>query len=165
MGNCGEKSIILYIHFIPMKFTGTVNGKMDAKGRVFFPASFRKKLAEGEVEFVLRKDLFQPCLVVYPVTIWEEEVRSLRARLNHWNPREAMVLRQFMADAEEFTLDASGRFLLSKRMQQLAGLQKDMLFVGMDDRFEIWDPTTMDSAFLPADDLGASLQQLMETTL
>ena len=148
-----------------MKFTGTINGKTDAKGRVFFPASFRKKLAEGEVEFVLRKDIYQPCLVVYPLSVWEQEVTALRQRLNHWNPKEAMILRQFMADAEEFTLDSAGRFLLSKRMMQLVGIQKDITFVGIDDRFEIWNTSTMERAFLSTDEFGSALQETMASNL
>ena len=50
-----------------MRFTGTIEAKADAKGRVFFPAMFRKVLASaGEEQLVLSRDAFQPCLVLYP---------------------------------------------------------------------------------------------------
>ena len=44
-----------------MRFTGTIEAKADAKGRVFFPAMFRKVLASaGEEQLVLSRDAFQP---------------------------------------------------------------------------------------------------------
>ena len=50
-----------------MRFLGNIEAKTDAKGRAFLPASFRKILqVSGEENLVLRKDVFQPCLVVYP---------------------------------------------------------------------------------------------------
>ena len=116
VGESGEISIILYSKPIRMKFTGKISAKLDAKGRVFFPAAFRKLLVDGEGDFVLRRDVYQPCLVVYPLVVWEEEVALLRQRLNRWDPRQAMVFRQFMSDAELISLDSSGRFLLPKQI-------------------------------------------------
>ena len=147
-----------------MRYTGTINAKLDAKGRVFFPAAFRKQMAEGEGEFVLRRDIYQPCLVIYPTFVWENEVEILRRRLNRWNRQEAMIFRQFLADAESMTLDSSGRFLLSKRLLKIAEIDKELVFVGMDDRIEIWSKEKMDEPFVSAEDFGNALQKLMEPT-
>ena len=144
-----------------MKFTGIINAKRDVKGRVFFPAAFRKLLAEGEVDFVLRRDVYQPCLVIYPVSVWEEEVGQLRQRLNRWNPREAMVFRQFMADAETISLDAAGRFLLSRRMLDIAKISKELVFIGVDDRIEVWSKEQCEHSFLSPEEFGQSLENLM----
>lgn len=144
-----------------MKFTGKISAKLDAKGRVFFPAAFRKLLAEGEGEFVLRRDVYQPCLVIYPISVWEEEVGLLRQRLNRWNPKEAMVFRQFMADAETMSLDASGRFLLSRRLLDIAQISKELVFIGVDDRIEVWSKELTEQSFLSAEDFGQSLENLM----
>ena len=144
-----------------MKFTGKISAKLDVKGRVFFPAVFRKLLAEGDVEFVLRKDVYQPCLVIYPIAVWDEEVALLRQKLNRWNPKEAMVFRQFMSDAEMITLDSSGRFLLPKRLTEIANISKELVFVGVDDRIEIWSKEQMTRPFLSPEDFGNSLAQLM----
>ena len=148
-------------YFISMRFTGTLEAKLDAKGRVFFPATFRKTMSEGCGEFVLRKDVYQPCLVVYPQLVWERTVETLRQRLNVWNPKEAMVLRQFLAEAESVSLDASGRFILSKRMQKMAGIDKALVFVGMDDRIEIWSKSNVEEPFLSNEEFGAALENIM----
>ena len=69
-----------------MRFLGTIDSKTDAKGRAFLPASFRKVLSTAGAErLVLRKDIFQPCLVLYPESVWNQMLDSLRARLNRWN--------------------------------------------------------------------------------
>lgn len=53
-----------------MRFLGTIDSKTDAKGRVFLLASFRKVLSTAGAErLVLRKDIFQPCLVLYPESV------------------------------------------------------------------------------------------------
>ena len=57
-----------------MRFLGNIEAKTDAKGRVFLPAIFRKVLqAASEESLVMRKDVFQPCLVLYPESVWNEE--------------------------------------------------------------------------------------------
>lgn len=144
-----------------MRFSGTIPARTDAKGRVFFPSVYRRLLSAEEQEFVLRRDVYEPCLVVYPRKVWEREVDGLRRRLNRWNPREAMLLRQFMADAEVFGLDANGRFLIPKRLLQAAGIVHELVFVGMDDRLELWSKERMERPFVEAADFGAALEKLM----
>ena len=66
MGKCGEKWIILYFYGVideeMLQFLGNIGAKADAKGRIFIPAIFRKRLqSEGEEFLVLRKDIFQDC--------------------------------------------------------------------------------------------------------
>lgn len=69
-----------------MRFLGTIEAKTDAKGRAFLPAAFRKMLqSAGEERMMLRKDVFQPCLVLYPESVWNEQMDELQARLNKWN--------------------------------------------------------------------------------
>ena len=60
-----------YIQRMLMRFVGNIEAKADAKGRVFFPSVFRKLLsAAGEERLIMRKDIFQPCLVLYPESVW-----------------------------------------------------------------------------------------------
>ena len=69
-----------------MRFFCILEAKTDAKGRAFLPAIFRKVLQTGgEERLVLRKDVFQPCLVLYPESVWNEQMDLMRQRLNRWN--------------------------------------------------------------------------------
>lgn len=50
-----------------IRFLGNIEAKADAKGRVFIPAQFRRQLQSGsEDKLIMRKDVFQDCLVLYP---------------------------------------------------------------------------------------------------
>ena len=63
---------------VHMRFLGKTEAKLDIKGRVFLPSSFRKELQSFEVErLVLRKDVFNDCLVVYPENIWNRQMDAL----------------------------------------------------------------------------------------
>ena len=63
-----------------MRFLGNIEARIDAKGRAFLPSTFRKVLqASGSESLVLRKDIFQPCLVLYPESVWNEQMDALRA--------------------------------------------------------------------------------------
>lgn len=98
-----------------VRFLGSIEAKTDAKGRAFLPASFRKELqSAGETSLVMRKDVFQPCLVLYPESVWNMQIDLLRTRLNRWDSLHQSIFRQFVADAEAITLDANGRFLIPK---------------------------------------------------
>ena len=105
-----------------MRFIGDYIAKTDSKGRVFLPAQLRKILEqEGEERMILRPDLFQPCLVLYPESLWNEMLDDMRNRLNRYNAQHQAIMRQFVADAEVVELDSNGRFLMNKRKLQYAG--------------------------------------------
>ena len=101
-----------------MRFLGNIEARTDVKGRVFLPSVFRKEMeASGVDTLVMRKDVFQRCLVLYPEEVWNAMMLSMRQRLSRWDPRQQQVYRQFVSDAEIVTLDSNGRFLLSRRCQ------------------------------------------------
>ena len=80
-----------------LQFLGNMEAKADAKGRIFIPALFRKRLqSEGEGFLVLRKDIFQDCLVLYPGSVWEKEIGLIRSRLNKWDREQQQIFRQFL---------------------------------------------------------------------
>ena len=137
---------------------------MDTKGRAFLPAVFRKILqASSEERLVLRKDVFQPCLVLYPESVWNEQMDALRLRLNRWNKQHQQVFRQFVSEVEVLTLDGNGRFLLPKRYLRMAEIELDIKFIGMGDTIEIWSNIKVDQHQLSAEAFSNALEELMET--
>ena len=146
-----------------MRFLGNIEAKIDSKGRVFLPASFRKELqAAGEESLVVRKDVFQPCLVLYPESVWNRQMDTLRSRLNRWNPTHQSVFRQFVADAETVTLDANGRFMLSRQHIKMAGGAQAVRFIGMDDVIEIWGAEQASAPFMGQEEFGKALESIMK---
>ena len=145
-----------------MRFLGNIEAKTDAKGRAFLPAIFRKVLqASGEENLVLRKDVFQKCLVLYPESVWNERLDMLKGQLRPWKPAHQQMFRQFVSEAEVVTLDGNGRFLISKRLQKVAEIDQDIQFIGMDDTVEIWSPKNLTQTLKTEEEFGIEFENIM----
>lgn len=145
-----------------LQFLGNMEARADAKGRIFIPAIFRKRLQSGGEEFmVLRKDIFQDCLVLYPGSVWEKELEILRSRLNKWNREQQQIFRQFVLDSERIEMDASGRILIPKRYLQMVSIDTDVRFLGVDETIEIWAKEKLEQPLVDPGEFSAALQQLM----
>ena len=144
------------------QFLGNIEAKTDAKGRVFIPSNFRKLLqAEGEEWLVLRKDVHQDCLVLYPGSVWKETQDQLRKNLNKWSKREQAIFRMFVSEAEVMTPDGSGRILIPKRYLQMANIKSDVRFIGMDNTIEIWAKEVADRPFMTNEDFSSALEETL----
>ena len=145
-----------------MRFLGNIEAKTDTKGRVFLPVAFRKVLTGiGETNIVMRKDVFQKCLVLYPENVWNSQMDSLREKLNHWDKNEQTLFRQFVSQAEIITLDASGRFLIPKKYMQMASIDQTVKFIGMGDTIEIWAAENEEEQFMDTEEFGKALEELL----
>ena len=145
-----------------MRFLGNIEAKTDAKGRAFLPAVFRKVLnASGEESLVLRKDIFEPCLVLYPQSVWNERMDTLRRRLSRWSRRDQMIYRQYVTDVEMITLDGNGRFLIPKRYMKMANIDQQIRFTGMDDCIEIWAINEGSEPFMSAEEFSKAMEEAM----
>lgn len=145
-----------------MRFLGNIEAKADAKGRVFLPATFRKVLeCDNEKVLVLRKDVHQPCLVLYPMSAWNRRTDALLAKVNEFDDVSQMVFRQYVSAAEEVELDSNGRFLIPKRYLQMAEISQAVRFIGMNDTIEIWAAEKAENPFLSQEDFSAKLKAMM----
>jgi MraZ protein len=148
-----------------LQFLGNIEAKTDAKGRIFIPAIFRKCLQnEGESFLVLRKDIFQNCLVLYPGSVWESEINELRSRLSKWNREQQQIFRQFVLDAERLEIDANGRVLIPKRYLQMAFIETNVRFLGVDNTIEIWAKEELEKPLVDPDEFSSKLEELMGGT-
>ena len=161
--NCAHTfAMTFYCRIEYMRFLGNIEAKTDAKGRVFLPSVFRKVLqASGEEHLVLRKDIHENCLVIYPESVWNEQMDSMRQRLNRWNKQQQQVFRQFVIDAEEVALDSNGRILLSQRMQEMAGITQAVRFIGVGDVIEIWAEDKATELEQTKEDFASELESMM----
>ena len=146
-----------------MRFTGNIDAKTDQKGRVFLPAAFRRILMANSVEgLILRRDVFQQCLVLYPLNVWDEMVDSITQRTNPFDRRGRENLRRFVADSENVSMDSDGRILIPRRYLQAAGIEQEVRFIGMDNTIEIWAKDKVEKWNVADNGFGESLEQLME---
>ena len=117
-----------------MRFTGNIDAKTDEKGRVFIPATFRKQLQQANLEgLILRKDIFQQCLVLYPESVWDSMVDAIVQRTTPFDSKGRAAMRGFVAGAEKISIDGNGRILIPRRYLESADIQGEVRFIGMDD--------------------------------
>ncbi len=120
-------------------FIGDYSCKIDAKSRIVLPAAFKKQLsAAAQDRFVLKKDIFEACLVLYPMDEWEKQVEIIRKRINPYNKEHSKFFRGFFKGTAEVSLDANNRLLLPKRLLDMVGIDKDVILAGQDTKVEIW---------------------------
>ncbi len=118
-----------------MFFMGTYTPKLDDKGRLFLPAKFRDRLAEGLVVTQGQEN----CLVVWPEDVFMQEAqRAQQTPLTQRGARD--YARVLFAGAEQGSPDKQGRVGIPPHLRAYAGLDKDVVVIGVMDRIEIWDP-------------------------
>ena len=145
-----------------MRFTGNIDAKVDEKGRVFVPSAFRKILQKEEGQgLILRRDVFQRCLVLFPQSVWDEQVDAITARTNMFDRNGRDALRWFVAGAESITLDNGGRMLIPRRYLEEAGIQNEVRFIGVDNTIEIWSRQNAEALLANNDDEPFNLESLM----
>jgi MraZ protein len=146
-------------------FIGNIEARLDSKGRIFVPAQYRKILAEmSSTHIVMRRDTDNACLIFYPEQVWQQKVGQLRSALDEWDPEDQLILMQFMSEAEILEMDSQGRILLQKRHLEMIGAEQDVRFVGMLDRFALWNPQVFTEKQLPNQDLANRIRLKMKKT-
>lgn len=114
-------------------FTGEYNHSLDPKGRVIMPAKFREELGES---FMLTMG-FDGCICVYSNEEWMTFVEKLRT-LPELRREARQTIRHFVARAAQCELDKQGRILIPQKLREYAGLIKDVVFVGVLSKIEVW---------------------------
>jgi len=123
-------------------FIGEYAYSLDSKGRVNIPAKFRQSLsADSQNTFVITRGL-DPCVWVYPLEQWKEIENNLRNLSSVKNIHRTFV-RDTARYASPSTYDKQGRITLTPSLTEYAGLEKDVLIIGMINKIEIWNPNTL----------------------
>lgn len=115
-------------------FTGEYSHSIDAKGRVIVPVKFRESLGESFMVTVG----FDGCLCMYSNDEWESFVNKL-SNLPEARKEGRQILRFFLARATSCEVDKQGRVLIPAKLRDHAALKKDVVFVGVLSKVEIWD--------------------------
>jgi MraZ protein len=120
-------------------FQGSSALTLDAKGRVSIPTRHRDALmerAEGRLTLTRHPD---GCLLVYPRPDWEAKREQIAAF-----PMQARALqRLLLGNAQDVELDGSGRILVAPELRTAAGMERDVMLLGMGSHFELWDAAAL----------------------
>jgi MraZ protein len=147
-------------------FIGDYTCKVDAKGRIILPVAFKRQMPAGAQDhFVVRKDIFENCLVLYSIEDWNRQIEKIRSRINPYNREHNLFLRNFFKGTAELTLDNNNRLLVPKRLMDLAGIQRDVVLAGQDGRIEMWAADMYEKIEMPSEDFANLAEKLMGNRL
>jgi len=132
-----------------MSFAREWPSTIDSKGRTSVPAKFREILASsfGDERFVMTKATPVDFgggergrgLSVYPLSEWREIERKINANVEGFSSAELnSIKRRYLGAADEYSTDKLGRVLVPPALREHAGLDRDIIFVGMGNRFDLW---------------------------
>jgi MraZ protein len=128
------------------QFLGTHQNKLDAKGRVSIPASFRTALRDrtageqgGPVALVLRPSHKYACIEGWPVAAFEALATPLD-RLDMFGEDHEDLATALYADASLVESDKEGRIVLPDTLVHHAALSDAVTFMGLGRIFQIWEP-------------------------
>ncbi|MDH2431632.1 cell division protein MraZ [Pokkaliibacter plantistimulans] len=120
-------------------FRGLTSISLDDKGRMALPARYRELLTEAcDGNLVLTIDTEDPCLLLYPLPVWEGIQARLEA-LPSYNPATRRIQRLLIGHATDVQMDKQGRVLLPMVLRAYARLDKQVALIGQGQRFELWD--------------------------
>jgi MraZ protein len=138
-------------------FRGIYQNTIDAKGRTSLPARFREILTEtfGDEKFIITNslpvrlgdDLFCRGLTVYPYQEWLAIEEKIDSGVGMTSTELNSIKRLIIAPATECSADKQGRMLLPANLRSYAAMERDIVFVGMRKKIEIWDLETWNKVF------------------
>ena len=136
-------------------FLGEYHHNIDDKGRLVIPNKYRDELGN---HFIITRGI-EKCLYVYSMTEWEKLVAKLNT-LPFTKKSVRTFLRSFFSGAAVCEFDRSGRINITSPLVSYAGLDKECVIIGVNDRIEIWNEKSFNN-FL--DENASQLEDIAET--
>jgi len=123
---------------------GSYPAKLDKSGRLKIPEKFRSAIEEEFGKEVFITSLTDDSVHVYPLTVWTALSGVTREGALHFRPD----VRQFMLNVNRKgngnEIDTKGRVLINQTLRDQAGLQAEVVVIGMTNHLEVWDKVRLD---------------------
>ncbi len=115
-------------------FFGEFEYRLDEKGRVPMPPKYRRDLEDG---LVLSQGT-EACINVYPHAEWEKMANSLTSSGTLTASKMRRLKRAIFATAFSSNIDGQGRIALPLALRKYAGIESDIVVVGVNNYLELW---------------------------
>ncbi len=123
-------------------FHGRFEHSLNPQGRTSLPKVFRDQLVAMNVDHLwVTNEIIHDldCLIAYTPKGWNEHLANIHKTLSPMDPNYEDVVGYSISGAQQISYDENGRILLPADLRAMAGLNKDIMFVGAVKRIEIWD--------------------------
>ena len=121
-------------------FLSTYENKLDKKGRVSVPASFRSYLSNLGYNGVI----CYPSFNNQSIEAWpQDRIEKISNSIDNLNPFEEkrdFFATSILSESINLQFDSEGRILLTKKLLKHAKIKNSMIFVGQGKTFQIWEP-------------------------
>lgn len=123
-------------------FKGRHTYAVDEKGRIAIPLKLRKNIAPAsKKKFVVTRGL-ERCLYLYPQDEWSK-LEGFARSLSFMDAGQRDFVRTLFQWADDVEPDGQFRIALSSELKQYAGIENEVVILGVLDRIEIWSPNTL----------------------
>lgn len=120
-------------------FGGVTHLNLDPKNRIAIPSRYRDVLQDEYANHIIITLESPQCLLLYPEQIWMSVREKIQNLPTGAHPLVKSYQRLVLGYAETVEIDKAGRVLLPAGLKKLAQLEKDVVLVGLGNRFELWD--------------------------
>ena len=125
-------------------FLSSHDNKIDKKGRVSVPASFRSYLtAQGYNGFISYPSFSNPALECCSQDRIERLSNSIDT-LNPFEEKRDYFATSVLSESSNLIFDTEGRVQFTKKLLNYAKIKSDVLFVGLGKTFQVWSPTSFE---------------------
>lgn len=125
-----------------LAFSGKFQYTVDGKGRINVPAPFRSQLSEDSDNTFHITLGPNDCLFVYPREVFMHIAAKLEEKYGSLSTsdEERRYLLETMADAQPSRCDQQGRIIVPKEHLEYAGIDGEVLIIGVFSKLEFWNP-------------------------
>ena len=122
-------------------FLSTYENKLDKKGRVSVPASYRSYLSIIGFNGIICYPSFNNlCIEAWPQDRIEKISNAIDS-LNPFEEKKDYFATSILSESVNLQFDSEGRILLTGKLLKHAKIKTSMVFVGQGKTFQIWEPT------------------------
>jgi len=128
------------------EFVSSFTNKIDAKGRVSVPASFRAVLAKEQSDEIFCHPALDSAALDAGGPRLVKHIRGLLEDLAPYSDEKDQLATALFGESEYLKIDNDGRIVLPQRLRDVAGFDGQVTFVGLGDKFQMWEPTQFEDA-------------------
>jgi MraZ protein len=123
------------------RFVGNVTLRLDSKGRVSIPASFRSVLSRDGFDGLYCYPALAAPAIDAGGNALMAEIEALISRFAPYSEERERFALSLYGTSETLKIDGEGRVILSESLKRRAGITDQAAFVGLGHKFQIWEPS------------------------